>query len=282
MSVPIHLALIAETAKITPAELASVTGAIQKQLTRDLAPVWGVTATITSFPALEDAPADYLPVLVSDDYSIPTLGLHILVDQQPCALIKHTDTWSLSVSHEVLELCVDPTGTRTMAGPAPDDDGTKVQYLVEVCDPSEAKEFAYSIDGRMVSDFYLPSFFDAAPMPGRRYSFSGAITIPREVLLGGYISWYDPRSDEWFQDRRFGEHPGIHSLGKLDPSKASLRTQVDERTPHAALEEGISADSDEWLNAERIRARVTERAQLRAVELHEFIAGLAERKENAI
>ena len=32
-----------------------------------------------------------------------------------------------------------------------------------------------------------------------RYSLTGAITKPREVLRGGYLSWHGPVSDHWWQ-----------------------------------------------------------------------------------
>jgi hypothetical protein len=273
MSAPIHLALISESEKISGSDLAAVTGAIQKQLARDFAPHWDVTATLTAFPTLEETPADYWPVIVRDDLGIPPLGLHLLEDDQPYALIRYTDTWSLSVSHEVLELCLDPTGDRLVTGP-PIAGDNPVEYLIEVCDPSEAKEFAYSIDGILVSDFYLPSFFDAEPMPGTRYSFSGSITQPRDVLSGGYISWRDPATDAWYQWRRFGDDQGIHPLGQLDPTEASLRTQIDERTPHPELEDGVAPDAREYLRATEARQRVLERAAERAQELRQAIAEL--------
>jgi len=63
-----------------------------------------------------------------------------------------------------------------------------VQFLVEACDPSEATEFAYTANGILVSDFYSVRFFDPVAARGVRYSFTGAIRRPREVIRGGYLS----------------------------------------------------------------------------------------------
>ena len=77
----------------------------------------------------------------------------------------------------------------------------RVRYLVEVCDPSEAGAFGYSVNGVMVSDFYTPDFFDPVPVSSVRYSFTGAIKAPRTVLKDGYISWHDPITNHWMQLR---------------------------------------------------------------------------------
>ena len=42
-------------------------------------------------------------------------------------------------------------------------------------------------------------FFDPIGASGVRYSFTGAIREPRQVLDGGYISWWDPKSRHVFQ-----------------------------------------------------------------------------------
>ena len=74
-----------------------------------------------------------------------------------------------------------------------------MEFLVEVCDPSEAAEFGYTVNDILVSDFYTPRFFDPALDTQARYSFTGAITKPRQILRGGYVSWHDPVSNHWWQ-----------------------------------------------------------------------------------
>ena len=104
-------------------------------------------------------------------------------------------------------------------------------FLVEVCDPSEATKFAYSCNGVLVSDFYTPRFFDPVRAADVRYSFSGAIKAPRQVLEGGYLSWMDPESGHWFQETFFsGSGPTFVDIGILDGSRGSLRAQIDRLT----------------------------------------------------
>jgi hypothetical protein len=64
-----------------------------------------------------------------------------------------------------------------------------------------------------------------------RYSFNNAITAPRQVLKGGYLSWHEPISDHWFQQSFFGAKPVTRDLGQLDRKNRSLREMIDELTP---------------------------------------------------
>jgi hypothetical protein len=106
-----------------------------------------------------------------------------------------------------------------------------VEFLVEVCDPSEAKQFGYAVNGIVVSDFYTEHFFDPIAATGVRYSFTGAISEPRQVLHGGYLSWHDPTSNHWWQETWFdGSAPKFRDIGPLDGSQGSLRAQIDRIT----------------------------------------------------
>ncbi len=77
-----------------------------------------------------------------------------------------------------------------------DPNGGRYEYLVEVCDPCEGNEFAYQIDGYLMSDFITPHFYDLHQTPGTRYSFTGAVTRPRQILKGGYISYVNESTSD--------------------------------------------------------------------------------------
>jgi hypothetical protein len=64
-------------------------------------------------------------------------------------------------------------------------------------------------------------------LPGSRYSFTGALKAPRQILQGGYITWTDPQTDEVQQLLFFGK-PKIKNLGRANG--ASLRVFVDAKT----------------------------------------------------
>jgi hypothetical protein len=229
-----HIALVADSTAVQLDELIRVSAALQKQASRDFGPIWGIDATVDAFVSLEDVPIDYWPMIVRDDIRVPgAAGIHQDKDGQPFALVQYSDGWSLTASHELLEMLCDPSGNRVIAGNSPMPGQARVNFLVEVCDPSEAIQFAYSVNGTMVSDFYTPHFFDPVAASGVRYSFTGALDGPRQVRQGGYISWHDPVSDEWFQQVFFGNKPEFRSLGRISQQQGSIRSEIYKRTPEA-------------------------------------------------
>jgi hypothetical protein len=62
----------------------------------------------------------------------------------------------------------DPFGRRTIPGKSPKRGQGRVEFLVEVCDPCEAAQFAYTVNDILVSDFYTPHFFDPDAAAGVR------------------------------------------------------------------------------------------------------------------
>jgi predicted chitinase len=163
-------------------------------------------------------------------------GIHEDNNGQPFALISASadlDVWSLTASHEALEMLVDPFGRRMVAGDAlPESGQVRVSYLVEVCDPCESAEFAYSANGIRVSDFYTPRYFDPTLSDGVQYSFTGAVKGPRQILTGGYLSWQDPETGIWWQATNFvGAQVAIKQLGRLDLTGGkSARSVIDAMT----------------------------------------------------
>jgi hypothetical protein len=227
-----HIALVSETSAVKLKDLLRVAAALQKQVMRDLFPMWQIQATVNAFASLDDVPLGYWPLIVVDD--VPNAaGIHLDEDGQPYALAEAGPSWSVTASHECLEMLVDPFGNRTVAGLSPKKGQGRVEFLVEVCDPSEAVEFGYTVNGVRVSDFYSSSYFDPVTAPAVRYSFTQAITKPRQVLRGGYLSWHDPVGNHWWQQAWFGAKATFRDLGVFSRSKegTSVRTWVYSKTP---------------------------------------------------
>jgi hypothetical protein len=150
-------------------------------------------------------------------------------------LVQYSPDWTLTASHETLEMLGDPFGRRMIAGQSPVAGQGRVQFLVEVADPCEAAKFAYSVNGVVVSDFYTPHFFDAAESSGARYSFTGAIKEPRQVLKGGYLSWYAPGPREWWQRTWFsGAAPKDHKI-PINVDNSNPRNVIDRLTAKERL-----------------------------------------------
>src|SRR5436305_11630989 len=79
----------------------------------------------------------------------------------------------------------------------------------------------------MVSDFYTPQYFDPVKSSGVRYSFSGQVRGPREVLDGGYLSWFDPETRHLFQLQVDGKTKTIADKGEIPFAVESLRAFSD-------------------------------------------------------
>jgi hypothetical protein len=243
-----NLALVSEIEDHDPSDLARVAAALQRQVTRDFAPIWEVSATLDGFARLEDVPVGYWPMMIVPDVQ-GAAGIHLDKDGQPYALIEMSDSWSLTASHETLEMLADPFGNRLVPGRSLKRGQGRVEYLVEVCDPSEAAEFGYTVNDVLVSDFYTPRFFDPVRSVATRYSFTGALERPRQVLRGGYLSWHDPSSDHWWQQIWFGSRKEYRDLGVFDSAKhGSLRSFIDSQTDHPGIDKGLPK-SDRSLRA---------------------------------
>ena len=272
-----HIALVSETDRIAPTDLMPVAAALQKQTSRDLAPLWEISATVDAFARIEDVPLDYWPIIIRDNIGYDALGIHLDDNGQPFALVlaqDDRDQWSLTCSHEAMEMLVDPFGNRMVAGDSPKTGQGRVNFLVEVCDPSEAAEFAYSINGVLVSDFYTPHFFDPVTTPGTRYSYTGAVEAPRTIRDGGYLTWVDLATGIWWQQRWFGTpNPTFENLGKMS-GKASLRSQIDRGTSRDTAT-AIAKARGVALLAGMPAAAAENGATGRAAMLHAQIAGMA-------
>ena len=114
-----QIAFVSESKLIPPGDVSKVAAAIQKQATRDLAPIWEISATVDAFATLEDVPVGYWAVIVRDDIQdASAAGIHEDENGQPFALVMASadiNVWSITASHEALEMLVDPSGNRLVA-----------------------------------------------------------------------------------------------------------------------------------------------------------------------
>lgn len=257
-----HIALVSLTSDISMRNLLVVAAALQKQLTRDFTPIWGMPATVNVFADLESVPSDYYRVVIFGDRDTlvdrieamigesrtasliqrfeerALAGVHLnAFTRQPFALVAASDAWSIVVSHEVLELVADKYGNHLVAAAHPHRPGVRVNYLLEVCDPCQGTW--YPVNGMPMADFYTPRYFDPVRADGVRYSYTGEIEAPLQILEGGYISWIDPEDSGLYQLAGGETEPVLISgVGELALSSAPLRTVVDAdpRTPQITTE----------------------------------------------
>lgn len=231
---PRQAALVSQTSRVSFDEVARVAAAIQRQVTRDLFPFWQFPGVVGVFNKLEDVPPGYSPVMLQDSLDDPTLeGVHYMDNRGIAYAVVKVDRdqskapWSLTASHEVLEIIVDPSTSWTQPGLAPDGSNERVNFLVEVCDPCQSPDFAYTVDGVVVSDFYGPSYFDPQGTSGGRYSMTNSIKTPRSVLPNGYLSFGDGNGRWWkmVHDGKTVQTIEVTAFAKLPGS--SLREKID-------------------------------------------------------
>jgi hypothetical protein len=281
-----HVALVSDTTAVSFSDIANVSAALQKQVTRDFGPIWDVNATVDPFENLEAVPVDYWPVIVKDNINQPgAAGYHTDNNGQPFSLVQADSTWALTASHECLEMLADPFGNRTIAGSAPPQASGKpkklarVLYLVEVCDPCEDDSLAYQANGVTVSDFITPHYYDPSIAASIQYSFGGHIKAPHQVLNNGYVSFGDPTTNIWYQVVVQNGKAKTRSLGVMNTSGKSLRETIDYEV--RKLTKGYRTGklaAAKTLTGVAGHADMREAAAGRATSLRSYIKGLMKGK----
>ncbi len=264
------IALIDKTGTIPLARLKAVAAAVERQANQHLRPFWPhVDAAVGVLAADAGIPPGTMPVYIGADLAPGKEGVHNDDTGNPFAEVhmEQGDGWMIVVSHEVLEMLVDPTLRLTMPGRAVDVTNGRIHdvpgtfdYLVEVCDPSESPDHGYSIDGIPVSDFYTPHFFDTETTPGARYSYTGALKEPRRVVKGGYLSWHRPDLKIWQQLRWIGSpKPSIATVDWTPPGgELFSREHVDKHTKTSRMLSGTHPQHPLLLRAAQERQRTAQ------------------------
>jgi hypothetical protein len=103
--------------------------------------------------------------------------------------------WSVTLSHEVLEMVGDANVTTLAAGPHPKSPDRIVFHWYEMCDAVQAEN--YEIDGVAVSNFVLPLYFTVGEQIGARNDFLNRGKAEKSlrsfgIKEGGYIGFFDP------------------------------------------------------------------------------------------
>ena len=235
----INIALINEYQPLSEAQVLAATDALKKQLANDFAPVWGKNANLQFFPAGVNPPDDFWQLVILDNTDqAGFLGYHDITETgQPLGKIfAGTDalfqsSWTVTASHELLEMIVDPNINLTAT--KSNQDGTHTLYAYEVCDACDADQFGYEIDGIKVSNFVFPSWFQEFSGPGTVYDFCHKITAPFQLLPGGTINIYDDNSG-WTQ---------------LSGRRGSLKYHM--RPPVGSRRERRRTHKGQWLKSAR-------------------------------
>jgi hypothetical protein len=293
--IPIHVALVAydyEDKYVNTSTILRAAAALQMQLTRDFTPIWNIPAVVSAYKSLDDVPPASIPLAIVNPRSLDPRyrGLHRTEAGEPIGVIAGEQGWSLAASHELLEIVCDPQGRSTVLGESIADSAHsneltsdaeqhplpqgQVAYLLEICDPCQAPEFAYTVNGIPVSDFVTPRYYAPRDTKYGSYSFTGKVTQPLQILRGGYISWYTyslPGAPVWQGSRDKNDVLRVGPLGV--PPSAFARHPVDHFTDLVSDQEPITPKSDELTMREDLAAESAKRyGEVLRVELERLLA----------
>jgi len=192
-------------------EVQQVIRAVNRQIEGDFAPYWSLGARLRlegrsgnrpSKESLADMRGDAVLYLWDEVDVDDALGYHDLnhrgipfgfvFTELSKAMGEH---WSVTFSHEALELIADPEVNLLVAGPHPLEPGRDVFHWYEMCDAVQAE--TYEIDGVEVSNFVLPLYFTGSDEVGGRNDFLGSQYDGQTlrsfgVNPGGYVGFFDP------------------------------------------------------------------------------------------
>jgi len=183
--------------------------AVNRQIAEDFMSIWGTGRTLvlhasnvdpTDPTTLIDEPVRGAAVVyLLDESTLPgALGYHDLNARDlpvGFVFVLNANDWTTTLSHEVLELILDPTVNILVPGPDPRDPNSVVLHAYEACDAVERA--SYDIDGIAVSDFLTPSYFTVGDAPGTRNDFLGVGVKSFGVTKQSHIAFFDLGVNDW-------------------------------------------------------------------------------------
>ena len=170
--------------------------AMQAYVNQYVAPVWGTPAKLVKTTGFKKGA--WAMVFLDDADAPGALAYHDLTpDGFPIAkvFVKTTladhELVSVSASHELVEMLVDPAINLMTTGPDP-----KTIYAYESADPVEALSFP--VQSIQMSDFVYPSYFEGFRKAGSvKFDAMGKVDKPFQILKDGYQIIF--KSGKWSQ-----------------------------------------------------------------------------------
>ena len=182
------ISIVNRSKKITDAVLQGVIRAINRQISEDFEPYWSFGAQLRlegkigrnpSKNTLAEMRGDAVIYLWDKVDMEDALGYHAAnMRGIPYGFVftelaeKLGENWTVTLSHEALELVGDPQGNLLVQGPHPELPAVQVFHWFEICDAVQSQ--SYTIDGVSVANFLLPLYFTFGEQKGARNDFLGA------------------------------------------------------------------------------------------------------------
>jgi hypothetical protein len=231
--------------QISDEALQVVIRAINRQIAHDFEPYWNVSGELRLEGRSEAKPTKLkLPELRGD--AVIYLWDHVDVDDAlgyhdlnargiPFGFVftelstELQESWSVTLSHEALELIGDCDVNLLAMGPHPQHPSKAVFFWYEMCDA--VQDEVYKVDGVDVSNFLLPLYFTSESEDGSRNDFlgrqyDGHALQSFGINPGGYVGFFNPDSGEHETFSRKGDERARHRLaikGRADITRRSLR-----------------------------------------------------------
>ncbi|HEU0208390.1 MAG TPA: hypothetical protein VFQ78_05365, partial [Candidatus Udaeobacter sp.] len=165
-------------------ELGFAIRAINRQIAEDFEPYWSFGATLRLEGRSRKRPKKQIladmrgeaVIYVWDEADQDALGYHNRNNRGiPYGFVfaelsaKLGECWTVTLSHEALEMLADPENNLYVLGSHPERPNLNVFYWYEMCDPVQAE--TYEIDQIEVSNFVLPLYFTSSEERGGRNDF---------------------------------------------------------------------------------------------------------------
>lgn len=247
----VQISVINASTVVADVDIIPVVEALQQQVNGDFGAVWGVNAVLSMVPSgSQPAPGSWWLTILDDADQAGALGYHDLTSEGlPLSKIfaatdlKYGNSWSVTASHELLEMLVDPNINLTVLVQT-DSQTAGTLYAYEVCDACEDDSFGYKIGNVLVSDFVYPSWFETFRAAGSTQFDQGKnINKPLELIKGGYIGTFVINSGTGWQqitaDKRLSDTRNRGAVGTRRERRATPRSQWVNSRPHREMVERV-------------------------------------------
>jgi hypothetical protein len=249
--------------QVSDEELQGVIRSINRQIVEDYEPYWGISARCRlEGRSVEDPDKVKVPdmrgdavIYLWDKVDVPgALGYHDRNNRGiPFGFVfteisrQLGEPWSVTLSHEVLELMGDPETNLLVMGPHPTEE-RDVFYWYEMCDAVQAE--TYSIDGVAVSNFVLPLYFTGTrdvDEVGARNDFLGRVQNGETLRSfgineGGYVGFFDPETG---QHETYALKGDLRAARRMEIKAAAKQTRRAVRYKSFAERMGVSGETRE-------------------------------------
>jgi hypothetical protein len=236
----IQISVINESTVLADTDVVPVVAALQKQVTNDFFPAWGTDAELTLVPkGTQPASGSWWLVLLDDTDQANALGYHDLTSEGlpigkafVVSDLKAGTSWTVTASHELLEMLGDPNINLTVFVQNTNTAG--ILYAYEVCDACEDDSLGYKIDNILLSDFVYPGWFESFRTEGStQFDRMKKMQLPFQLLVNGYIGVFNVTAGSGWQQQTAEKRPAslLHRGG--------IGTRRERRSiPH-----------DQWINS---------------------------------